>query len=126
MLRVLTTSISSSSRTPPRRTVLPASAAHVGATNKVSASAKPQPASMRWQRSDGDFVEIVIKLNIDMVPTNLSSKLDWPGCRAARQLYHTRVFVLGKIELMCGIFATPAHILWKKVTGCVCTSGSAR
>jgi len=72
------------------------SAARVGATNKVSASAKPQAASMRRQRSEDDSVEIVIKLNIDMVPTNLSSNLDWPGCRAVRQLYHTRVFVLGK------------------------------
>jgi hypothetical protein len=80
---------------------------------------------MRWQRSEGDFVEIVIKLNIDMVPTNLSSNLVWPGCRAVMQLYHTRVFVLGKIDLMRGIFATPAHILWKKVTRCVCTSTGA-
>jgi hypothetical protein len=60
-----------------------------------------------------------------MVRTKLSINLDWPGCRAVMQLYHMRVFVLGKIELMRGIFATPAHILWKKVTRCVCTSNSA-
>ena len=30
------------------------------------------------------------------------------------QLYHMRVFVLGKIDLMRGFFATPAHILCEK------------
>src|SRR4051794_28058767 len=103
MRRVLTTSISSSRRMPLCSTVPGTSAAIVGATSKLSASAKLQAATRRLARQEDESVAIVIRLNIGMVRTKLSINLDWPGCRAVMQLYHMRVLVLGKIELMRGI-----------------------
>jgi hypothetical protein len=103
------------------------SAARAGAASSPSASTTiaGQNASDRPRQSEDDSVSILIKLIIGMLPTNLSQKLDWPGCKAVMQLYHMRVFVLGKIDVMRGFFATPTGGMWKKVTRCVCTSCSA-
>ena len=48
-------------------------------------------------------------------------KLDWPGCKAVMQLYHMRVFVLGKMNL-CADFSPPRANIVEKITRCVCTS----
>ncbi len=91
MLRVLTTSISSSSRMPLHSAVPPSpecfsgagvalaavgafavSAAQAGAASKPSAStAANRPANIWRTRNVDVSVAIVIKVNIDMVPTNL-------------------------------------------------------
>ena len=56
----------------------------------TTASRRPAP---RWTsrcpaRTEKWAGRWVIRLNIGMVPTNLSRNLDWPGCRAMLQFYH--------------------------------------
>src|SRR5262245_4966746 len=88
------------------------SAARVGAASKPSASTAvaAHAACDRQLRNRDNSVVILIKLNIGMVPTNLSRMLGCPGCRAMLQPYRMGVCVLGKIDPMCGPFTTPAHI----------------
>jgi hypothetical protein len=53
------------------------SAAWLGGARKpaTSTSAAAQTANVRQHRDEGESIAIVIKLNIDIVPANLSSKL---------------------------------------------------